>query len=696
MQPTTLARRLGPVAGAALAALVLRGAPARADEGMWTFHDFPSAMVKARYGFAPDQAWLDKARLSSARITDGCSASFVSANGLVMTNHHCAHDCIAGLSSADHDYVKDGFYAATAADEARCPDMEIQRLDAIADITDRIGKATAGKTGAAYTAAFKDVSSAIEKECQTAANLRCEVVELFHGGQYMLHTYHRFTDVRVVFAPELQTAFFGGDPDNFEFPRYDLDVSFLRVYEDGKPAATPTHFTWSKAGAKDGELTFVSGNPGGTSRELTMAQLEFERDVRFPLRLWLRSEWRGQLTEFMRRGPEEQRTGTEWLFEIENSLKAYRGLIAALGDRAQMDRKRAAEDALRAKIKADPRLAKDVGTAYEDIDHALAAFKPFYRRYYLLELIEKGSLLDDAIELVRAANERGVPDGKRLAEYREAALPELEQAVSSPAPVYGAREQLILAFWLGKLREELGADDPTVRALLGKETPEAVAARWVASTKLADKDERIRLWKGGLTAIKASRDPIILAAKLIDAPARKLRKQWEDDVDGVVAAATEKIARARFAAEGKSGYPDATFTLRLSYGAVAGYTSTVHGTKVTPFTTFGGAFDRDTGAAPFALAPSWLAARAKLPMKTPLDFVTTNDIIGGNSGSPVFNKDLQIVGLVFDGNIESLAGDYWFDQATNRTVAVHSDALLTALGTIYHADRIVTELRAQP
>jgi len=686
-------RLLAAIAVATLGVIAGRPSRAVADEGMWTFHDFPSQLVGKRYGFSPDQAWLDKARLSSARIAGGCSASFVSGDGLVMTNHHCAHDCIAGLSSAEHDYVKDGYYARTQTDEARCPDMEIQQLTDITDITTEVTKATAGKTGAAYTAALKDVSSKIEQRCQRGATVRCEVVELFHGGQFVLHQYHRYTDVRVVFAPEMQAAFFGGDPDNFEFPRYDLDVSFVRVYEDGRPAATPTHFTWSKAGARDGELTFVSGNPGGTDRELTMAQLAFQRDMRIPLRLTMLAEARGQMTEFARRGTEQRRIITDWLFGVENSLKVYKGLSAALGDPGQMAHKAGAEAGLRKRIAANPEVAKQVGTAFEDIEAALTRFRPDYHRLAWLEGGFRGDLLAHAVHLVRAAAEQGVPDGRRLEEYRASSLPEIEQAVASPAPVYAEREKLVLAFWLGKLREELGADDPTVRALLGKETPEVVAARWVDGSRLGDPAERMRLWKGGKKAIAASKDPMIAVARIIDGPARKVRKHWEDDVEGVVRAGTEKIARARFALDGRTGYPDATFTLRLSFGAVKGYRSTAHGTQVKPFTNFGGAFTRATGTPPFDLPASWLTARKAVDAKTPLDFITTNDIIGGNSGSPVFNRNLEIVGLIFDGNIESLAGDYWFDETVNRAIAVHSEALIHALAVIYHADRIVDELR---
>jgi hypothetical protein len=674
-------------------ALLLAPSIAQADEGMWTFHDFPAAKVKDRYGFNPDQAWLDKARMASAR-TNNCSASFVSANGLVMTNHHCAHECLAGLSTADHDYVKNGFWAAKLDDEKKCPDLHVERLEAITDITERVGKATAGKTGAAYTTALRDVSAQIEKECQTAPEYHCQVVDLFHGGQFVLHKYKRYTDVRVVFAPEIATAFFGGDPDNFEFPRYDLDVSFLRVYEDNKPAATPEHFAWSPSGPKDGQLTFVSGNPGTTLRELTMAQLVFQRDVMLPVRLAQYSELRGQLAQFMRESDENRRVAEDWQFSIENSLKAYKGWATALADEAQVKKKADDEAALRAKIKADPKVSEQVGAAYDTIEKALADFQPNFHRYWWLEGTRwRGDLFDDARALVRGADERALPNGKRLDEYRDAALPEIEDMLKSPAPIYASREKLALAFWLGKLREELGADDPTVKALLGKDTPETVAARWVDGSKLGDPAERLRLWKGGKQAIAASKDPMIIAIRTMDPAARKVRKMWDDNVQGVVRAQTEKIAKAKFAINGRSSYPDATFTLRLSYGAVKGYTSSAHGTKVAPFTTFAGAFARATGAFPFALPASWLAAQKAIDGKVTLDFATTNDIIGGNSGSPVFDKDLQIVGLIFDGNVESLAGDFWYDESVNRAVAVSSEGLIHALSKIYKADRLVDELR---
>jgi len=673
---------------ATLIAFVSIVSVARADEGMWTVHDFPSAKVGAAYGFTPDAAWLAHARLSSARIAGVCSASFVSDSGLVMTNHHCAHDCVAGLSTAEHDFIKQGFLAKAQTDEQKCPDLEIQRLDDTSEVTQKVLAATRGKTGAAYTAALREVSSAIEKPCETSPDIRCELVNLYHGGQFMLYRYKRYTDVRVVFAPELSIAFFGGDPDNFEFPRYDLDVSFLRVYENGQPAKTPEHFGWSPSGPVDNQLTFTAGDPASTEREITTAQRVFDRDVVAPLIVYLRAEWRGELAQYARTGEEQHRTALEWIFYNENSLKAWKGRQAALGDSAMMKKNAEAEDVLRAQLGAD------VGSAYDAIATALAKFKPFYHRYYVLERWSKGDLLNDAVHLVRGADERRLPDGKRLDEYRDSALPDIVQKLGSVAPVYPGRDKLALAFWLGKMREELGADDPTVKALLGKASPEQVATRLVDGSKLGDPAERMRLWKGGKAAVDASKDPMIAFVRQFDGAARKIRKTYEDEVQAIERSAGEKIAKAKFATEGRSSYPDATFTLRLSYGSVKGYTSSAHGTKVAPFTYFSGAYARATGAPPFDLPPTWLSAQRAVDPRITLDFATTNDIIGGNSGSPIFDKNLDIVGLIFDGNIESLAGDFWYDPATNRAVGVTSAGLIEALSKIYHADRIVAELRA--
>jgi hypothetical protein len=686
--------RPSPAATACLITMVtlLSAHAAYADEGMWLLNAFPSDKVGKTYGFTPDAAWLDNVRLSSARLAQGCSASFVSPNGLVMTNHHCAHMCIEQLSSKGQDFVAQGFYAATQATEKRCPALEVNQLIAITDVTDPIRAAVANKTGAAFTAAKKAAQSELEKACAKSDDVRCDVVELYHGGRYHLYQYRRYQDVRLVFAPELASAFFGGDPDNFNFPRYDLDVAFVRIYKDGKPAQTPNYFPFSEHGAADNELTFVAGHPGRTSREQTVSQLLFERRERLPRRLAQLAELRGQLTEFRQRGPEQKRYSESLLFYVENSLKALKGRLAALLGPALLNTKRSEEHALRARMAADKR--PGFATAFANIDQAVQVNSEIIDAH---ELLERGrgfdcDLFDIARTLVRAGDERPKPNPTRLREYTDAAVPQLEQQLFSAAPIHPALEVLRLTFGLTKLREQLGVDDERVRAVLGKKSPATLAAELVKGSALADVALRKKLYAGGKRAIDESRDPLIALARSIDAAARAVRKRYEDEVESPISKAHEALATVRFEQFGTSVYPDATFTLRLSYGTVKGWS--VRGKQVAPWTTLGGAFERHTGEEPFALPKRWLAAKSRLALDTPLNFVTTNDIIGGNSGSPVINKQGQIVGLIFDGNIESLGGEYGFDAGVNRAVAVHSAGLLEVLTKIYDAKRIADELRA--
>ena len=664
-----------------------------ADEGMWLLNQFPSASVQAKYGFSPSQAWLDKVRLSSARLAGGCSASFVSPQGLVMTNHHCAHSCIEQLSTADKDFVKNGFQAARAEDELRCPEMEVNQLTGIKDVTEELNAATKGLEGKAFNDALKAGMTRLEKACATAEDVRCDVVTLFQGGRYHLYTYRRFQDVRLVFAPEFAIAFFGGDPDNFMFPRYDLDLTFLRVYRDGKPVKMENYFPWSPSGAREGELTFVSGHPGRTSRNLAISELENLRDYALPERLFRLSELRGMLTEFQKRGPEQARTSNSMLFGVENGLKALKGRREALVDAAFFATKREAEHALRAKVAADPALQAKYGKAWDDLARAVAAGRDLRKPLGMLEG-GQGFMSDYfglARMLVRAAAELPQPNERRLREYTDAQLPQLKQQLFSDAPIHDELEVALMTFSLTKLREALGPDAPVVRQVLGKDSPAAVAARLVGGTGLRDLAVRRALFEGGQAAVAASKDPFIQLVLAVDPEARAVRKRYEDEVESVLKKNSELVAKARFAVEGTSGYPDATFTLRLSYGSVEGYQES--GVRVAPLTSLAGAFKRHTGSDPFALPSRWLAAREKLALDTPFDMATSNDIIGGNSGSPVINKDAQIVGLIFDGNIQSLGGDYGFDPAVNRAVAVHSAGILEALDKIYGATRLLEELR---
>jgi Peptidase S46 len=679
----------------ALFCLLALSLAARADEGMWTYDNFPSKKVRQKYRFAPDAQWLAEAQLSSVRLAGGCSGSFVSPEGLVMTNHHCAHSCIEQLSTKDKDFVAQGFYAPNLENEVKCPEIELNELAKITDVTAQVQGATKGlKPGKEFNDRRKAAMASIEKECAAGNDkLRCDVVELYHGGQYSLYTYKRFQDVRLVFAPELAIAFFGGDPDNFNFPRYDLDVSFIRAYEDGRPARTEHHFKWSPGGAKEGDLTFVSGHPGRTDRELTVRELEYQRDIALPERLFDLAQYRGALTVFAQATPEHHRISEADLFYVENSFKALKGRFEAVTTPTLWNKLSDRERVLRAKVYRRPSLRSKYASAWGEVAKAIDAFQPRHKEYQYEEEAAglNARLFRIARALVRGTEELQKPNEQRLREYTDAKLPQLKQQLFSKAPIYEDLELFKLSFGLTKLREVLGADHPFVKKVLGKKSPQEVAQELVKS-RLADVKLREQLWQGGRDAVAASNDPMIQFARLIDPDARALRKWHDEEIEPLQLSAEEKIAAAKFAIEGKSNYPDATFTLRLSYGAVKGYEE--NGRHVDPITTFAGAFDRATGRDPFKLPDSWVHANEnhQIDLATPFDFCTTNDIIGGNSGSPVINKDAEVVGLIFDGNIQSLGGDFGFDPEQNRAVAVAVGALREALAKIYRADRIVDEL----
>lgn len=689
---TSNAVRLAAVGAFACGGLLAR--PAAADEGMWTFDHFPSAAVKQKYGVAPDKAWLDHVRRAAVRIAGGCSASLVSPDGLVMTNHHCVHSCIEQLSSAKRDYVKSGFLAKTAADEMKCPAMEIDQLVDIKDVTAEVQGATKGVPDVRFFDVQKAKMSELEKSCAgDSDDVRCEVVSLYRGGRFDLYRYQRYQDVRLVFAPEFQIAFFGGDLDNFTFPRYNLDVGFLRVYgRDGTAAKTPDFLRWATENAKAGDLAFVAGNPGSTSRLFTVAQLEFERDVELPTAIARLAEIRGFLAEYQRRGAEQRRTANVHLFHVENTLKALKGRLQALADSVFFESKMVAERTFRDELNADRVLKRQYASAWDGIHAAVAKRR---EQKLAFDALERGFRLSDlfgiARILVRAADELPKPNGERLAEFSDARLPQLKQRLLSKAPLYDELETALLGFSLGKIREDLGPDHPAVKALLGDKTPDEVAARAVRTTSLKDVKAREKLLLQGKATIQASKDPLIQLARSIEPAARAARQRMENEVDGPLKKNGELLAKAAFAIYGDTMYPDATFTLRLSYGTIKGWVR--EGKQVEPFTYFAGAYERATGREPFVLPKSWLAAKSKLDLQTPFDMVTDNDIIGGNSGSPVVNKSGEVIGLVFDGNLESLGGEYGFDARVNRAVSVHGAALMHALDKVYDARRIVEEIR---
>lgn len=670
------------------------GVLVHADEGMWTFDNFPSKTVGSKYGFAPSQEWLNHVRAASLRIAGGCSASFISPHGLVMTNFHCVVDCVKSLSSSQQNFVESGFAAQTAADEKKCPAYELNQLTEIRDVTDDVHKALTGKTGEAANAALRAETAKLQQSCGSDLSIRCDLVSLYHGGIYDLYRYKRYSDVRLVFAPEFEAAFFGGDPDNFNFPRFDYDIGVLRAYENDQPVANNDYLRWSKNGSKEGQLVFVSGNPGGTSRELTISQLEFERGKMYPGLMPVLAEYRGLLEQFIATGPEQAREANESLFGIANFFKAMQGQQQALMDPQFFNSKVNEEKRLRDAVAAHSKLAAAV-SAWNDLERVQVERAKLDVQHSAMDdnFFLNSGLLGDAISLVRASVERTKPNGERLPAYTDQGLVELQQELSADIPVYKDLEELSLRFAFTGIQRGLGADDPFVRKMLGNESPEQLAHRLVTGTHLDDPKVREALYSGGQPTINNSDDPMIRFAVLVDPDLRAIRKEYEAKVDAPTRAAAQRIADMRFAIYGTTLDPDATFTARLSYGTVKGFND-ARGQWVKPYTTVAGLFDRESAAPPFMLPKSWQAAKTKLDSTMPMNFSTTNDIIGGNSGSPVVDQNGAIVGLIFDGNIFSLGGNYGYNAVSSRAVAVDSRVLLEGLRVVYHFDRVLKEIEA--
>jgi V8-like Glu-specific endopeptidase len=670
-------------------ALSVAGGPS-AEEGMWPLNRFPADALRAKYGFTPSPAWLEQVQLGSVRFAEGCSGSFVSPGGLVMTNYHCIVQCVDAVSTKERNFAATGFSAAAQGDEVRCPGMELNQLTAITDVSDRVASATKGKEGEAFADARRAVFAAIEKECATGDEVRCDVVTLYRGGKYDLYKYRRFQDVRLVFAPEFDVGFFGGDPDNFMFPRYNLDVSFVRVYEGGRPLAAKHWFRWAPDGGKPGDLAFVSGHPGGTSRLFTVPQLEFERDVRLPSHLQFFTELRGLLTEFQRRGPEQARVAGSQIFMVGNTIKVMRGQFEALANPGLMAQKRSQEEALRRDVRGRAELESRFGGAWEAIEKIMGRKREVWPRFAAFSRLATSDLFQLAVTLVRLAEEQAKPNGERLPEFTDAALPAVRQHLEAERPYPKDLETMALAYFLTHLREQLGLDDPATRALLGRRSPDEVAGDAIKGTTLDRAEARVALMKGGQAAIDASTDPLIALAKAIDPAARAARKAHEEQVDANLERNAELVAQALFALRGDSVYPDATFTLRVAYGTIKGWTE--GGKEVEPFTTMAGLFERHTGSEPFKLTPRWLEAKARVTPSVPLNLITDVDIVGGNSGSPLLDREARIIGLIFDGNIHSIGGQYWFDTAKNRAIAVDARGIREALRSVYGAARVLEEI----
>jgi hypothetical protein len=672
------------------------GTAALGDEGMWLFNNPPKKILKERYGFEPDQAWFEHLQRASVRFNSGGSGSFVSSNGLVLTNHHVGADALQKLSSKEKNYLAEGFYAKTQDQEVKCLDLELNVLISIEDVTDRVNAAVPKQgTMAEAEKARRKIMSTIEQESKEKTGLRSDVVTLYNGGQYHLYRYKKYTDVRLVFAPEEDAAFFGGDPDNFEYPRYDLDICFMRVYEDGKPAKIEHYLQWASGGAADGELIFVSGHPGKTDRMDTVAHLGYIRDLSLPTMLnWLmRTEV--LLLNYSDRGGENARRAREDLFGVQNSRKAQIGRLGGLQDPAVMAAKQAAEKALREAVAADASLQATAGSAWNEVAAALKTLRKIRKDVLLLEEGRAFHCRQFLIArtLVRMAEEDGKPNGDRLREYRQTNRESLEQMLFSTAPIYDDLETLKLADGLSMFITEAGADNELVVKVLDGKSPRDRAAELIQGTRVKDAALRRELAQGGKAAIEASKDPMIQLARLVDGPARKARRILEEQVDEPFHQAYAKIAKARFAVSGTEVYPDATFTLRLAFGVVKGYNEL--GQPQPPWTTLGGAFQHSAehhNRAPFNLPPRWLKGKDQLNLNTPLNFVSTADIIGGNSGSPVVNRKGQFVGIIFDGNLESLVWDFIYTDQVGRALAVHSAAIEETLRKLYDAGALADEL----
>ncbi|MGI9066653.1 MAG: S46 family peptidase [Pyrinomonadaceae bacterium] len=665
------------------------------DEGMWTFSNVPKADIKQKYGFEVTDEWLRKVQLASVRFPGG-SGSFVSPNGLVLTNYHIVEDYVGQLGSAEKDYAKEGFVAHSQAEELKVPGLSIDVLMSLDDVTDRVnGAVKSGISAVEANAARRAEINTIETESTKATGFRSDVVTLYQGGQYNLYRYKKYTDVRLVFVPEFQAAFFGGDPDNFNFPRFNIDMGLVRVYENDQPLKSENYFKWSKTGVKPGELVFVTGHPGSTQRLNTVAHLESLRDVSIPLLIRLLESRRMMLKAYMTQGEEQTRRAQSELNSIENSLKVYKGQIAGLQDTKLMAKKRKFEQSLRNSVEADARMKTEYGDAWMSIAKGRKDLASYERDRRFLDLATgfNTPLYGMARTLVRLAEENEKPNDKRLPEYTDARRAALEASLYSTPTFYDDFEKLKLANSLEFLQSEYGANSPFVKKVLKGKTPEARAAELLEGTKLKDVEYRKQLVAGGRKALDDANDPMIELARSIDKDARAVRKRYEDEVVAVERGNYAKVARALFEQQGTKLYPDATFTLRLSYGAVKGYTE--KGKQVSPFTTLGGLYARSNKfnhAFPYNLPPRWVSQQKAINPKTPFNFVSTNDIIGGNSGSPTINKNRELVGLIFDGNIQSLVGNFDYDESVNRSISVDVRGMLEVLRKVFGANEVADEL----
>jgi hypothetical protein len=664
------------------------------DEGMWLFTNPPRKYLKEKYQFDITDQWLTHLQRASVRFNSGGSGSFVSPNGLVLTNHHVGADYLQKVSTKDKDYYKDGFLAKNSDQEILCKGAELNVLQSIEDVTERVNNAVKGAPADTAAAKRREVLAEIEKESTDKTGLKSQVVTLYQGGQYHLYRFKVYTDVRLVFAPEAQIAFYGGDPDNFEYPRFDLDMCLFRIYENGKPAKIEHYLKWSQDGAKDNELVFVSGHPGRTNRLNTVAELEYLRDIGYPFIMQRLNRLEVMAKTFSDRSTENARQAKELLFSVQNSRKARLGGLQGLQDPDLMARKKDEEKKFQ-ETAASKEDLKDARGAWDKIAEIQKVRAANIRKY---QMLEGGSgfscdLFGIARTLVRAGDERPKPNGQRLREYGESNLPSLKVGLFSDEEIYDDWEIARLTDALMFLCAELGYNSPLVQKVLAGKAPTARAAELIKGCTLKDVKVRKELYDGGKAAVDRSKDPMIALVKLIDEDARAVRKVLETQVDEASKQAYAEIAKVKFAREGTSVYPDATFTLRLAFGVVKGYEEA--GKKIPAITTFAGLYERskeNNDKPPFDLPPRWVERKSKLNLSTPFNFVCTADIIGGNSGSPVVNARGELVGLIFDGNIQSLVLDFAFTEEQARAVSVHSAGIIEAMRKIYDANELADEL----
>ncbi len=668
---------------------------ALAAEGMWTFDNFPIQAANRALGTSIDQAWLDRVRQSSVRL-GGCSAGLVSPEGLILTNEHCVSACVEDLSTPERNYVTTGFTPAARAEERKCPGLTAEILTDISDVTERVQAAGRGLEGEAFVRARDAEIGRIESAaCGDDATRRCQVVTLYRGGQFKLYTYRRYRDVRLAFAPEHRAAAFGGDLDNFSFPRFAIDAAFVRIYENDRPVATPVHFRWNPAPPQANQPVFVVGSPGATQRLLTQDQLRTVAEVTLPLEQLVNSELRGRLIRFSEESAENAFIAGQAISSVENTYKRGFGRQQALIDPRFMAQRQAAEEEFRRRVAGNAELSREIGDPWGDLARLQPQVRRLHPAYYMLETRAGGGsqLFSWARDIVRGAQERPKPNAERLPEFGDARLAQVEQRLFAERPTYPALDEVQLGWWLSKAREILTVDDPRVRQLLGNESPEALARRLARGTKLGDPAERRRLWEGGVAAVQASDDPLIRFLLAIQDVTRTTRAQYEAEIDAPTGRAAEALARARFAVYGTSLYPDATGTLRITYGRIEGWTH--EGRTVGHATTFAGLWDRATGAPPFDLAPRLAAARERIPAHTVIDVAASTDTIGGSSGSPAVNARGEIIGANFDSTVLTQRNAYGYDPNVNRSVLVTAAAVTAVMCHAYDQRHLLAELRVR-